>query len=77
MNLNFEVFLRYRDARPHSADELFFPDERAIGFQKDHEDIEGVHAELDWNAVFEQLPPMQQNAETAEFEIRAGGSFPA
>jgi hypothetical protein len=30
----------------------------------------------DWNAVGEQLPPSQQNTETAEFEIRAGGCLP-
>ena len=71
-DLKLQVLCRYYDARPHSADELFFGDERAIGFQKDHKDIEGAGAELDWNAVGEQLPPSQQHAETAEFEIRAG-----
>jgi hypothetical protein len=76
VNLIFEVLFRYHDARPHSADELFFRDERAIGFQKDHKDFEGARAQLDWDAVGEQLPPSQQHTETAEFEIRAGGCLP-
>lgn len=58
------------------ADELFFRDERAICFQKDDEDIEGARAEFDRNTVGEQLPLSQQDAETAEFEIRAGGGCP-
>jgi hypothetical protein len=77
VNLKFEVVLRYHHARPHSADELFFRDERAIGSQKDQQDIQGAPAELDWPAVSEQLPPSQQDAETAEFEIRAGGGSQA
>jgi len=40
---------------------------------REYQDIEGARAELDRNAVGEQLPPAQQNPETAEFEIRAGG----
>jgi hypothetical protein len=58
------VFFRYHDARPHSANEPFFPDERAIGFQKDHKDIEGAPAKLDWSVVGEQLPPSHQHTET-------------
>jgi hypothetical protein len=65
VNLKFEVFFGYHDARPHPAEELFFRDERAIGFQKDHKDIEGARAELDWNVFSEQLPPSQQDTETA------------
>ena len=59
---------RHDDARPHPAHELLFSDERAVGLQQDQQKIEGARAELDWNAVGEQLPPAQQNAETAEFE---------
>ena len=36
---------------------LFFGDERAIGFQKHHENIEGAPADLDRNPVGKQLPP--------------------
>jgi hypothetical protein len=67
---------RYHDDRPYSADELFSRDERAIGFHKDHKDIESARAQLDWNAVGEQLPSSQQHAEATEFEIRAGGCVP-
>ena len=66
MNLKFEVFFGYHDARPHPAHELLFSDERAVGLQQDQQEIEGARAELDWNAVGEQLSPAQQNAETAE-----------
>jgi hypothetical protein len=75
-DLKLQVLCRYDDARPHPADELFFSDKRAIGFHKDHEDIEGARAKLDRPFVGEQLPPAQQHTETAEFEIRAGG-YPA
>jgi hypothetical protein len=75
--LKLQVLCRYYDARPHPADELFFRDERAICFQKDHEDIEGARAKLNRNGVGKQLPPSQQDAETAEFEIRAGGGSQA
>ena len=76
-DLKLEVLFRHDDARPHPADELLFRDERAVGLQKDQEEIEGARAEFDRNAVGEQLPPSQQDAETAEFEVRAGGGCPA
>ena len=72
-NLKLDVFFRHDDARPHPAHELLFGDERAVGLQQDQQEIEGARTELDRNAVGEQLSPAQQNAETAEFEIRAGG----
>src|SRR6202008_444554 len=50
-DLKLDVFFRDDNARPPPAQELAFRAERAIGFHKDHEDIEGAHAELDWNAV--------------------------
>jgi hypothetical protein len=62
--------------RPHPPHELHFSDERAVGLQQGPHEIEGARAELDWNAVGEQLPPSQQHTETAEFEIRAGGACP-
>ena len=58
-DLKLQVLCRYYDARPHPADELFFRDERAICFQKDHEEIEGARAEFDRNTIGEQLPPSQ------------------
>ena len=76
-DLKLDVFFRHDDARPHPAEELFFRDERAIRLQEDQKEIEGARAELDWNAIGEQLSPAQQDAETAEFEIRAGASLPA
>ena len=75
--MNLYVFFGHHDARPHPAEELFFRDERAIGIEEDQKDIEGARAELDWNAVGEQLSASQQEAETAEFEIGAGGGRPA
>jgi hypothetical protein len=73
-DMKLDVFFDDDDAGPHPAEQLFFGDERAMGFQKDHEDVEGARAELHWNAIGEQLPLAQQNAETAEFEIRARGA---
>jgi hypothetical protein len=58
-DLKLQVLCRYYDARPHPADELFFRDERALCFQKDHEEIEGARAEFDRNTIGEQLPPSQ------------------
>ena len=49
----------------------------AVGLQQGQQEIEGARAELDRNAVGKQLPPSQQDAETAEFEVRAGGGCPA
>lgn len=72
-DVEFDVFFHDDDTGPYPAEQLCFRDQRAIGFQKHHEDIEGARAEFGGNAVGEQLPPAQQNAETAEFEIRAGG----
>ena len=76
-DLKFNVFFDDDDARPHPAEELSFGDERAIGFQKDYQDIEGAAADLDRNAIGEQLPPAQKDAKTAEFEIRAAFGCPA
>jgi hypothetical protein len=49
-----------------------FSDERAVGLQQGQQEIERARAELDWNAVGEQLSSAQQNAKTAEFESLAG-----
>jgi hypothetical protein len=72
-DLKLQVFFRHHDARPHPAEEFLLRDERAICVQEDQKEIEGARAQLDWNAVGEQLPPAQQNPETAEFESLAGG----
>jgi hypothetical protein len=72
-DLKPDVLFRHEDARPHPAHELLVSDERAVGLQQDQQEIEGARAELNWNAVGEQLSPAQQNAETAEFESLAGG----
>jgi hypothetical protein len=69
-DLNPQVLLRDNDARPHSAHELFFGDQRSVGVQQDQEEIEGACPQLYWHAVGHQLPPAQQEAETAEFEHR-------
>jgi hypothetical protein len=66
-DLKLQVLCRYYDARPHPAHELLFRDERAVGLQQDQQEVEGAPAELDWNAVGEQLSPSQENAEAAEF----------
>jgi hypothetical protein len=71
--VNLHVLGRHYDARPHPADELLFGEERAVGLQQGKQEIEGACAELDWNAVGEQLSPAQQGAETAEFESLTGG----
>jgi hypothetical protein len=71
--LKLQILCRYYDARPHPADELFFRDERAICFQQSQQEIESARAEFDRNAVGEQLPRSQQDAETAEFKVLAGG----
>jgi hypothetical protein len=72
-DLELYVLFRHDGARPHPAYELLFSDERAVGLQQGQQEIERTRAELDWNAIGEQLSPAQQNAEPAEFEIRAGG----
>jgi hypothetical protein len=75
--MKLDVFFYDDEARPHPAEQLSFGDERAIGFQKHHENIEGARAELDRNPAGKQLPLTQQHAETAEFENLARGGFPA
>jgi len=76
-DVNLEVLFRYYDARPHPVEKLLFCDERAVGLQQDQKEVEGARAELDRNAARAQLPPSQQDAEMAEFEVRAGGGCPA
>src|SRR4029077_11898670 len=58
--------------RPHPAEEVFFCEEQAVGFQQDQKEIEGARADYDRNTVGQQLPPAQQHAETGEFERRVG-----
>jgi hypothetical protein len=58
--------------RPHPAEELFFCEEQAVGFQQDQKEIEGARADYDRNTVGQQLAPAQQHAETGEFERRVG-----
>jgi hypothetical protein len=71
-DLTFEILFRNDDARPYSAPEFLFSDERAVGLQQGQQEIERARAELDGNAVGEQLSLAQQDAETAEFENLAG-----
>ena len=58
--------------RPHPAEEVFFCEEQAVGFQQDQKEIEDARADYDRNTVGQQLPPAQQHAETGEFERRVG-----
>ena len=46
--------------RPHPAEELFFCEEQAVGFQQDQKEIEDARADYDRNTVGQQLPPAQQ-----------------
>jgi hypothetical protein len=71
-DLKLEITFRHDDARPDPAHELLFGDERAVGLQQDQQEIEGARAEIDGNALGEQLPAAQQDTETAEFESLAG-----
>jgi hypothetical protein len=54
-DLKPDVLFRHDDARPHPAHELLFSDKRAVGIQQGQQEIEGARAELDGNAVGEQL----------------------
>jgi hypothetical protein len=52
-DLNLEVLFRDHEARPHSAEELLFGQEQAVGLQEDRKEIECARAEFDWNTVGE------------------------
>jgi hypothetical protein len=71
-NLNLEIGLVDKYAWPDESQEFLLRDEQTIGFEKDHQQVEGACAKFDRHAVSEQLPLPRQHAETAELERRVG-----
>ena len=62
-DLKPEVAFRHDDARPRPVHELLSSDVRAVSLQSDQQEIEGARAEFDWDAIGEQMPLSQKNAE--------------
>jgi hypothetical protein len=60
------------DPRPNPALQFVLCDERSIGLDQHHQDIERTCSEFDRRAAGEQSPLAQQHAESAELERCVG-----
>lgn len=78
-DLNLEISLGDKNARPNKGQEFVLCDKRPVGIDENHQEIEGASAEFDRYTIGEQLPLPRQYAETAELDrrvARAGAARP-
>jgi hypothetical protein len=69
-DLNLETGRVHKNARPNKGQQFVLCDKRAVGVDKNHQEIERASAEFDRYTIGEQLPAPRQYAETAELERR-------
>src|SRR6266446_3371261 len=67
-DLNLQIVLRDDDVPPDTTLQLVLGDERSVGLDQDHEEVESTRAEFYRHAADEQAPLAQQHSEADELE---------